>query len=90
MKSSLRFCCSLFFFFPPTSYIENGIQPFKNADSRDSPGETGKKRHLIRLLSMKSNILMKNGIITGQKKETAKKWKHFVAYSCKKFGKICQ
>lgn len=39
---------------------------------------------------MKSNILMKNGIITGQKKETAKKWKHFVAYSCKKFGKICQ
>lgn len=36
---------------------------------------------------MKSNILMKNGIITGQKKETEKKLKHFVAYSCKKLGK---
>lgn len=52
------------FFFPPTNYSENGIQPRKNADGRIRSEETGIKGHLIKLLPVKSNILMKNVVIT--------------------------
>lgn len=54
------------FFFPPANYSENGIQPCKNAGGyvRICSEETGIKGYLIKLLSVKSNILMKIVVIT--------------------------